>query len=286
MIPKPASIPRLVLIALVGVMQVTAPVADLHAAKFDEKLKAPEAPTNDGLITAIREYFDVYARATVETSSGIVRDRAAFEKWFDTDWRLGRAIDTKRNLGDLSEFGITPKDDGSFRVDIATFPQWRPLHEMLLQLATPELLEAYSVRLKERGFRDQDLEVLKAYVETNQPRRATLAQSIELGETFAAKVKLQLSKRQKIGIAQVLSYTYQSNRINLEAERAWCVGLLDSLDSQRQRIIESYFDEMGRTGSKVIGPSDLAGQSDWLIGVIASGEYQQLIEKEKMEVRQ
>ena len=29
-------------------------------------------------------------------------------QWFDTKWRLQRAIDEKRPLGDLSEFGLTP----------------------------------------------------------------------------------------------------------------------------------------------------------------------------------
>jgi len=286
MTPKPASVARLALFALVAMLQTSAPVAGVPGTKFDESLSAPEAPTNADLKARIREYFDVYARATVTSPSGIVRNQKAFAKWFETDWRVGRGVDTKRDLGDLSEFGITPKDDGSYRVDIANFPQWQPLHEVLLHLLTPEFLASYSANLKERGFRDHDIDVLKTYVETNKPNRAALARNIDLAESYATKVKLQLSKGQKIGIAQFLSYTYQTNRISREAERVWCVGLLDSFDDQRRRILESYVAEIRRSGSRLISPGDMESQAEWLVGVIASGEYRQLIEKQKMETLQ
>lgn len=286
MTPQPKALLRFALIALLTVLQLAAPVAAVHAAKFDEKVKAPEAPSNDELQARIRDYFDTYARVTAKSAAGLVRDKAAHEKWFETNWRLQRAIDTKRDLGDLSEFGITPKGDGSFAVDIVSFPQWTSLQDSLMRLLVPELLTMYTPDLKERGFRDQDIDAIKAYVEMNKPRRAALAENIALGESFAAKVKLQLAKKQKVGMPQMMSYLYQSNRNNEEAERAWCVGLLDSLDSQRQRILESYFVEQDRSSSRVVAPDDVDAQSKWLLGVIASGEYRQLMEREKKEALQ
>jgi hypothetical protein len=286
MTPKPKLFARLALIALLTALQLSVPVAGAQAAKFDEKLKAPEAPTNDELKAAIREYFDVYARATAESSAGMVRDKAAHAKWFDTQWSLHRAIDTKRDLGDLSQFGITPKGDGIYSIDLANFPQWTPLQESLTRLVVPDFMVTYASDLKQKGFRDQDLDIVAAYIRNHQPRRAALAENTSLSESFVAKVELQLAKRQKIQLPQMMSYLYQSSRNNAEATRVWGGALLESLDSQRQRILESYFDELDRSSSSLIAPDDANAQSMWLLGVIASGQYRELMEKEKQEALQ
>lgn len=286
MTPQPKSFARFAFIALLAALQLAAPVAGVHAAKFDEKLKAPKAPTTEALKVAIREYFDVYARATAESPAGMVRDKAAHAKWFDTQWTLHRAIDTKRDLGDLSQFGITPRGDGSYSVDLANFPQWTPLQESLMRLIVPDFMATYAPDLRQKGFRDQDIDIVTAYMKAHRPRRAALAENASLGESFVAKVELQLAKRQKIELPQMMSYLYQSSRNNAEATRAWGAALLESLDSQRQRILESYFDELDRSSSRLITPDDANAQSMWLLGVIASGQYRQVMEKEKQEALQ
>lgn len=286
MTPQPKSFARLAFIALVAALQLAAPVAGVHAAKFDEKLKAPEATTNEELKVAIREYFKVYARVNAKSPAGIVRDRAAHAKWYDTHWLLQRAIDKKRDLGDLSEFGIVAKGDGSYSIDVANFPQWTPLNSSLTRLLEPTLFEIYATDLKARGFRDQDIDAMQAYIDANQPRRAVFAENAALGESFAAKVEKQLSKKQKIGMPQMMSYLYQTSRNNAEAKRAWAVGLLDSMDSQRRRILESYVIEQNRSTTRLVAPDDMDAQSKWLLGVIASGEYRQVMERERKEALQ
>jgi len=286
MTPKPKSFARLAFIALVAALPLVAPIGDTHAAKFDEKLKAPEAPTNEALKVAIREYFDVYARATAESPAGMAHDKAAHAKWFDTQWLLQRAIDTKRDLGDLSEFGIVAKGDGSYSIDVANFPQWTPLNSSLTRLLEPTLFEIYATDLRARGFRDQDIDAMQAYIDANQPRRAVFAENSALGESFATKVEKQLSKKQKIGMPQMMSYLYQTSRNSAEAKRAWAAGLLDSMDSRRRRILESYVAEQNGSITRLIAPDDVDAQSKWLLGVIASGQYRQLMERERKEALQ
>lgn len=135
-----------------------------------------------------------------------------------------------------------------------------------------------------RGFRGEDIDVLREYLAENKPRRTMLQANLQLGESYAARVELQLSKKQKIPTSQFMSFIYQSNRSGSEAERAWAEGLLNALDNQRQRILESYF--MEESGTRVIGPDDVEGLAKRSVDMIASGEYKKLIEREKLEALQ
>jgi len=287
MTPKPKSFARLAFIALMAALQLLAPIGDTHAAKFDEKLKAPEAPTNEALKVAIREYFDVYARATAESPAGMVRDKAAHSKWYDTQWLVQRAIDTKRDLGDLSQFGITPNPlaEYSYSIDLAKYPQWSPLNTSMLRLLEPVLVDAYTPDLKARGFRDQDIDIIKAYAAKNRPDRAAYPEKLSLSESFASKVQQRLARKEKFEAPQMLVYLYQNSRIQAEAERAWTESLLDSLDQQRQRILESYFAEQISQTSMAIGPDDIEAATVWTRHSIVSGEYSRLLEAEKAQVR-
>jgi hypothetical protein len=291
MTPKPTSVPQLALLAIVVILQSMAPVAGLRAAQFDEKLTAPAAPNNDELRSVIRDYFATYARVNTESLSGVVRDRAAYASYFDSKWRLQRAIDTGRDLGDLSEFGVTPKGDGSYSVDIARFPQWTPLSTSVVRLLSPELFESYAPELLARGFRNDDIEIMRAYVTRNVPEQAVAAERLALAESFANRVRPRVTKARKLESSEFLSLVYQSNRILAEANRAWTVSLLDLLDGQRQRILESYFAEQDRQGSMTIAPDDIPAAGQRTAAAIASGEYFRKLDEEKarikdMEVRQ
>lgn len=274
---------RCVLTGMVTALLLTASVASVHAAEFSAAVRAPEAPSNAELRKLIRDYFDTYARVNAQSAAGIVRDAAAHVQWFDTRWRLQRAIDTKKPLGDLSDFGIIPNGDGTYSTDLGKFPQWSPLDERLGRLLVPDVLEAYVAELRARGFREQDIELLKAYVEKNQPRRAAFAENAPLGESFAVRVKLQLARKQKVDRAQVMAFTYQGNRNRVEAERAWAEGLLDSLDKQRQRILESYLMELD--GARTTAPDDIDAHVKLVVDLIATGEYVRLMEAERAEVQ-
>lgn len=287
MTPKPKSLAWLALLSLVAALQLAATAAEVPAAKFDEKLKAPAASTNEQLKVAIREYFDVYARATAESLAGMVRNKAAHAKWYDTQWLLQRAIDTKRDLGDLSEFGLAAKNDKShsYSVDVANFPQWSPLQSDMLRLLEPEIVKAYAPDLKARGFRDSDIDIISAYAHKHDPHAEAYPEKLVLGETFANTVKERLAKKQEFGAPLMLDYLYQNSRVQFEAYRAWTEGLLDSLDPQRQRILESFFGEQNRSSSMAIGPDDIEGAAIEMRSAIASGEYSRMLKEEKAKMQ-
>lgn len=255
-----------------------------HAAKFDEKIKAPTAPSNADLATTIRNYFRNYASVNAQSASGIVRDKYAYQHWFETQWRLQRAIDTRQPLGDLSEFGLTSNADGSYSVDLGQYPQWDPLPLRLQGFREPQALDFYAAALRARGFRDEDIEALRIYLAASPPRRRASMQELDIAEGFVAKVKAQISARQKTDSSLLLAYAYQTGRIRSEQERAWAAGLLDSLDQQRQRILESYLQEQG--GQLTITPDDIDAEAQSAVGAIASGEFARQLKMQREEAQQ
>jgi hypothetical protein len=264
-------------------MQIGAFAGVAPAAKFDERIKAPPAPTNAELKAVIRDYFDTYARVNAESSAGIVRDKAAYQQWFETQWRLQRAIDQKRPLGDLSEFGLIRNADGSYSVDLTEYPQWEPLPVRLDRFREPQLLDIHVEALRVRGFRDADIEALRAYIAKSPPRNQSSATELDITESYFARVKAQLAAKQKAIPSQLLSYMYQSRRISIENERAWALGFLDSFDQQRQRILESYLQEQG--GGLTIAPDNIDGLVEFVVDGIASGDLERQINVERKEAR-
>jgi hypothetical protein len=269
---------------LTASFQVGALAGAAPAAKFDERIKAPEAPSNAELPGVIRDYFATYARVNAESPAGIARDKAAYQQYFETHWRLQRAIDRRQPLADLSEFGLNPNHDGSYSADLAQYPQWNPLPAQLDELRDPQVLDLHADALKARGFREQDIDAIRTYVAMSPPRAQASVQELDLADGFTGKVKARMAARQKTSVSLLLAYAYQSGRIHYEQERRWAVGLLDSLDPQRQRILQSYLQEQG--GQVTITPDDIEGQLKLAIDGIASGEFERQSREQRKEAWQ
>jgi hypothetical protein len=231
----------------------------------------------------IRDYFATYARVNAESPSGIARNKAAYQQYFETQWRLQRAIDTRQPLADLSEFGLTPNNDGSYSADPVQYPQWSPLPMDLSRLGEPQYLDFAAKELKERGFRDQDIEALKDYVAKGPPRNQASKAELDLTDGYFARVKAQVAAKQKVSASQLLSYAYQVGRVRTERERLWALGLLDALDRQRQRILESYFAE--QLGRITITPDDIDAQVKIAVDSVVTGEFDRQMREQRKEAR-
>jgi hypothetical protein len=275
---------RLAGLVLFASLHINAFAGTAPAAKFDEKIKAPEAPGSAELAVVIRDYFATFARVNADSPAGIARDKAAYQKYFEAQWSLQRAIDTRQPLADLSEFGLTPNHDGSYSVDPVQYPQWSPLPAQLDELREPQVVDLHAQELVARGFREEDVEALRAYVEKSPSRARASSQELDLADGFNARVKALMAARQKISTSLLLAYMYQANRLRYEQERRWAVGLLDSLDPQRQRILETYLLE--RAGRITITPDDIDGQLKFAIDSIASGEFERNSREQRKEAWQ
>jgi hypothetical protein len=196
-----------------------------------------------------------------------------------------RAMDESIPLSGLSELGLVANPDGSYSVDLRRFPQWAPLDARLFVLSNPEVLETFVPALKARGFRDEDVHIVRTYVATHDPRQATLAEGKPLLDSYARHLQSRRQAGQSLDIEELIALRYQKTRIRGEAERAWAVGLLDVLDNQRQRILASFFEELNSVQSFGAPARPLGEQLTQEVQPLLSGEYVQLLALELADLQ-
>jgi hypothetical protein len=257
-----------------------------HADTFNERIRGPAPVSAEQLKEEIRRYFTAFERATRNAGpGGLLRDPAAYRRWFDLDWRISRMIDKRMPLGDVEEFGLRARDDGSYSIDLARFPQWNPLDSSLAMLRMPEVYAGLAAEIRRRGFSDEDLAILRRYLDENDPERAAFARKKPLLEGYAAKIQARARTRDPFDLVQAMSYVYQRSRTWHDAQRVWAIGLLDLFDEQQQQILAAYFAELG--GSQAIGPTeDFEAQLRQEVSMLASGAYIDALQEREAEVMQ
>jgi hypothetical protein len=259
----------------------------VHAAPFDEKSKPPRAATSQALRPKFDAHFQAFQRRRQDADpAAFIRDAAARKQWSDLYFAVGLALDERVPLHDLSAFGLTAQPDGTYVVDLRKFPQWEPLDTRLYVLTNPEVLASYEPALKARGFRDEDLRSLREYLATHDPRLRIHAEGRELVETFAKRLQEQRQAGQPLQLEEVLAYRYQKASFKAEIERQWAVGLLDTLDKQRQRILASFFDEFESSLTLGRPRHSLSHGLEKEAQALLSGDYVQMLSDDEVRLRQ
>jgi hypothetical protein len=258
-----------------------------HAAPFDARIKSPPAAAPEEAQARLKAHFDTFERKRQEdTPAAFVRDSAAHKQWSDLYYSITLAMDEGKPLDNLAEFGLVRKDDGTYTVDLKKFPQWMLLDSRLFIFTDPDVFEGCVPILKARGFRDSDISAVRKYLATHDPRQLMLPGSKTLADTFAARVR----QRDKAGLStdmqEARAYFYQKRRIQDEGQRQWALGLIDTLDKQRQRILSSFFDEFGASQQTYGLPSEpFDAVLEAQVATLRSGEYQKLISHEEQDIQ-
>jgi hypothetical protein len=258
----------------------------LQGATFDERLEAPRATSAKGLQSQFQAHFDAFRqKQQTPDPAAFIRDKASHKQWTDLFFAVTRAMDESVPLGDLAAFGLIAKPDGTYSVNLKKFPEWEPLDAKLNVLSNPEVFESFIPALKARGFRDSDVDTLRTYLATHDPRMLTHKNGRQLVTGFATRLQRQRQAGQALNLKEVMTYRYQKNSIKSEAKRQWALGLLDTLDAQRQRILASFLEESD--SELVFGtPSESIDQSlQEEAQPLASGEYIQLLARDEAQIR-
>ncbi len=256
-----------------------------QAAPFDEKSKAPRAASSQALRSRFEAHFQTFQRKQQDADpAAFIRDQRAYRQWSDLYFAVKLALDERMPLGDLAEFGLDAKADGSYVVDLRKFPQWEPLDARLYRLTNPDVFESCESALRARGFRDSDIAALRKYLATHDPRLRVQTEGTQLVETFAKRLQARRAG-QPLNLEEVLAYRYQKVSLRSEIERQWAVELLDALDPQRQRILASFLDEFD--SSLMLGrPTAPLDQSlEQEAQPILSGEYVQILRTEAADTQ-
>jgi len=249
-----------------------------RAAEFDSQLKSPALVSQERLKTQLRGNFDRAASLSIPD-----RLRLTGMQWIDLTWQLNRMAQAGEELPDLSEFGLQKQADGSYVLDHAKNPQWGLWYRVLTDLQNPGFFEGYANRLRDRGFRDRDIQVMKEYVAAHQPRRAV----VDGQRVLIQSVKAQRSRTPRLAKTDATDaalYVYQLDRAREAALQLWAAGLLSRLDEQRQRALASYCQEI--SGVTLFLPDSNFDQSIQMFAeVMTSGRYEQQLLQQEQESR-
>lgn len=256
-----------------------------HAAATGDRLQAPAAAERQTIKAELSGHFLLYEKKRAESASALIRHAAARQSWTDLEYRIVRAIQEGRSLGDLSEFGLESKPDGSFSVDLKRFPQWQPLDASLPVLSSPEAISAYEARLKGRGFRQSDMDALRIYVAEHDLTVAIQAAATRIAEKYAKHFTDEKAAARPLNVEAVIDYHYEIRRSWRETERKWSVDLLDALDNQRQRILASFFEEVASTKNFGKAQKSARQMLETEAKAFASGEYLSLSARADAQLR-
>jgi hypothetical protein len=217
------------------------------AAGFDEKLKAPAMRDAAELRSQARSFASRFGEVRAAMPDQLIRDAALARKKFDLTWQIQRAIDQHQPLDEFASVGIVDRGDGSYSVDMGEHPEWYDLHETMAGILVRANLDATGPALLARGFRPEDLVVLKDYVAAHNPAKAAASEVLSVVISFGRTIRKFDRIKQTVPESMVTSFFYQRARTASESDRRWVEGLLQRLDAQRGRILLSTFTEMKPT---------------------------------------
>jgi hypothetical protein len=266
-------------------------IDDAHTAetvttKISQQVILPRINNQAELRSRVSDYVASYEKVGGARPDAIARDPVLYRKLCNLRWAINRALAEKKAL-DLSEFGFTVTE-GGYAMNQKDGLQWFPLDSFVSFLLEPGVFASQAAELQRRGFRDQDVDLLRAYAAKPRPEQLAFFKFKESTESFARTIQMRRRSGLAVTMAEVQEHNYKVEQIYNEANREWAVGLLDILDKQRQRILMSYFEE--RNGSQVLGTS-LAGTTDestlaqQTVDYLASGKYVEDLARKEAEIR-
>jgi hypothetical protein len=248
-----------------------------QAVEFDEQLKAPMARNGADLKPRLDSHVQLMNRLNTKSPIDQVRDKASFRERVDVYWVLGRLVDERVPLPELTKLGFEARSDGSYHIDTHKHPEWRPLDQNLTMLGTVAAVDAVAYALTARGMRDDDLAAMRTYIAANnlEHQRAERKLSIVLSAARVAK-KYQKIK-QPFDDRAMLAYFYQKQLGAAEVEQKWSEGLMNSVSSQAQRILASFFAE--DSGSWFIAPTATADALEYERQLLLKPDIEELARK-------
>lgn len=243
-----------------------------------ERIGSPQLASEAQIKGQVREYLDRSARMR---PADRVRNAGVEGRWVELTWQLNRIAQAGQALPDLSELGLVKQADGAYVIDLAANPEWEPWNLKPSLLQDPDVFQLHAQRLRERGFREQDIQALKDYVTQNDSRRVVLDAERSVVRNVAGLRSHSPRLQPTVDAAAAASYVYQLERAREQAQKQWAAGLLERLDPQRQRILMSFYQELG--GAIVFVPDAQFDRSIATVaGEMVSGTYeQQLIQREQ-----
>jgi hypothetical protein len=255
-----------------------------QAASFDEKVKAPAMKSVSDLRGQVEPFAVKYRALRESNPEQVIRDPAMARQKFDLKWQLLRAVESQKPLDDAASLGLISQGDGSYRIDLHSYPEWDDIHETIAGMLSRTNLDVTGPRLLARGFRQEDLVTLKDYLAANNSDAAAAEETAAITLAFANVVRKYDKLKLPVPDSVVESFYYQRARAHSEAKRRWVEGLLRALDAQPGRVLLSTFLEMKPSG--IWSPSDLKAAADELMAEMRKPDFEARVKAELKGVAQ
>ena len=215
-----------------------------QAVEFDAAVKAPMMKDAADLKAKAREFSTRYSAVRAAAPEMLVKDARLARDQFDLKWQAQQAINERKPLDALQADGLIPRGDGSYKIDVEAHPEWQDLYQTIVALLKPANMEGAGPELINRGFRPQDVEILRNYLAVNNPEAASNAAILPLTLDFGRVVGKYDKAKRPVPDALTVSYLYQRAKAHNESYRLWIENLLELLDAQRVRVLLSTFLEL------------------------------------------
>lgn len=219
-----------------------------HSVPAQEAI--PNAPPNRTKAQFIEKARRLHDLNSARSGLEITKDPSTVAEVTDLRWGIQDAVNRGQAVQGLEAFGVKQLEDGSVEIDIQNHPYWLPFHERAVMLETPSVLNGLAPMLLDRGFREEDLARMKAYLETHSFERDQHWATRPEVESFAKR--LQSPKTKQLPLSEAKAFRYRLKQVSEQSKRKWAEGLLNVLDPQRQRILVSLLEETA--ASFVIAP--------------------------------
>lgn len=250
----------------------------VRAAAFDETLKAPLVRGQVDMKSQGEPLAARYVTVRESEPERLVTDAAFARQRFDFNWQVRRAIDERKPLDALASQGLVSQGNGSYRIEAGEHPQWDDLHVTMAAILSEVDFDSTAHNLIVRGFRPEDLAVLKEYTAGPKPKALAAAETLPISLGFSRAVRKYDKLKLPVPEALITSYLYQRELVTNESNRRWVEGLLKRLDAQRGRILMSIFLEAPPV--KLWSPSNLAIEIPVLLNQVRQPNYEAVVTAE------
>jgi hypothetical protein len=251
-------------------------VASAPAVEFNENLRAPQVRSGAELKPKLETFTTLAKSQRDREPLDVVKNASLARERFDVEWSLGRLVDARKPLPELEALGFTAKPDGSYSIDTAAHPEWRPLERSLLMLLSAEFLEGTSEALMARGMSPDQLDALRQYLANHDLERARDESKLRAG-LAASKAAKKLQKLKRLDDNFIWSFIYQKSLGDSEVVQRWASGLLEVLEPQSRRILASYFQE--QRGSWSIAPTPVEPALQYERELLLRADFEELVQK-------
>jgi hypothetical protein len=249
-----------------------------RAVEFDEKLKAPLVRSQAEMQSQAQPLAARYQAMSESEPMSLITDAAFARQRFDLTWQVRRAIDERKPLDALASQGLESRGDGSYRIDLGKYPQWAEWHNTMAAMLSRANFDATAPALIARGFRPQDVTVLKEYAASFNPQSMSAAETLPIAIGFGRAVRKYDKLKRPVPPAVVTTFLYQRELAASESDRRWVEGLLKRLDDQRARILMGTFLETSPVTTW--SPSNLEVEIEGLLAQVRHPDFEAMVTAE------